>query len=1338
MRGSRRSLLFVVICAAMAIAGTSWAIPAPPVRARVVKTPAATRALEEAGARVVEDYGSFLLVELPDGRQNPAARALGSTLSWLPDDRWIGLRDYPFETKGQRLFSDRAPARLLIDRYPDDRPELFLVQFTGPVRDAWLDDIRRQGGKIIDYVPDYAYVVLIRPSDLERLESQATVSTTAGESPVAWTGIHQPAYRISRDLLGRSGKVEVDLLLLDDDTGRALAERLSGEAEVLHPLRSTPPYLRLRLRLDATRLEKLAHEPGLYWMEEWVEPRPCGEVGALNMAAQAVNGEASGFGDAGVGWLSWLQAKGFDTSTPTSFVVNVTDTGLDKGNRSGNWHQDLYDAAGTTSRVVYVKDWTADAGGANDGTDGDGHGTNCAGVVGGYNNAAGTGTGEVSTKGYHFGLGVAPFVKLGGSKVFNYSGSWNMTGTYAQLEGYAWSQGARISSNSWGASNNSYTTDARSYDILVRDASSDPGNQEMIVLFAAGNDGPAANTVGSPGTAKNVITLGAAENWWPSYNSCGWPSAMQDSPGDDIVYYSSRGPTADGRRKPDVVAIANGWNTIRSQFGGTGCGAPFDTGDGTLYRNFNGTSAATPAAAGAAALLYQWALDNWGSAPSPALMKAMLVATARDLAGGVDCNSSDGTGPVLAAVPNDSQGWGLVDLGRALDGTATVRVDQQQVLAATGDEYSQSIVISDSSKPVRVVLAWTDAPGNPGADPWMNDLDLQVTHGGATYLGNVFSGGQSVTGGSADFRNNLESVFLPAGTTGSIEIVVRAANIAADGVPGNSDTTDQDFALYVYNGTECTAPAAPASLSASAPSDNRIDLQWSAVSGGITGYAIYRARTSGGPYSKIASVGADVSSYADTTVSGGTTYYYVVRSVLDCESTDSVEASAAATGTCTAPPDFSGLSAATSAGQSTCGVSLSWSAAVSQCGGQVTYRIYRSTTSGFTPDSSNIIAAGLSGTSHTDTSGVQQGTTYYYVVRAVDSVGGLVDTNVVERSAAPAGPPSGPTTYSSTDTPRAIPDNYATGITSTRTVTGTGSISDIQLTVDITHTYRGDLKVKLTSPQGTSVTVHNGSGGGADNLQTTYDSQTSPDGPGTMNDFDGEELFGDWSLWVSDNAGYDTGTLQSWSVQVETVGACTAGAAGRPGEVSPAGDAGFVRGTGSAIDLTFTAGVGSSDTTVYRGSASAALTGLEWDAAYCSLGVSGTASFDPGTPAAGALFYFVAVANDGQKEGSYGHASGGGERADANGLSCDYPQILVAPVPVPAPAAPGKVAPGGLSRPRERRLLREPRFPLPGRRPSPSEGRDQGREDRPAPSPARWLGPAVAGGSPQILEDPCP
>ena len=66
---------------------------------------------------------------------------------------------------------------------------------------------------------------------------------------------------------------------------------------------------------------------------------------------------------------------------------------------------------------------------------------------------------------------------------------------------------------------------------------------------------------------------------------------------------------------------------------------------------------------------------------------------------------------------------------------------------------------------MRVTLVWSDAPGpTTGGVALVNDLDLEVTVNGVVYKGNVFSGRNSVTGGSFDRRNTVENVFLPAGT----------------------------------------------------------------------------------------------------------------------------------------------------------------------------------------------------------------------------------------------------------------------------------------------------------------------------------------------------------------------------------------------------------------------------------------------------------------------------------------------------------------------------------------------------------------------------------------------
>jgi len=149
-----------------------------------------------------------------------------------------------------------------------------------------------------------------------------------------------------------------------------------------------------------------------------------------------------------------------------------------------------------------------------------------------------------------------------------------------------------------------------------------------------------------------------------------------------------------------------------------------------------------------------------------------------------------------------------MDLGRAFDATPRLLVDQTEILHATGQTFTLSGSVARADQPFRVTLAWSDAPGTTVGSPWVNNLDLEVSIGGVTYLGNVFSGGASVRGGAADIRNNVESVFLPAGTTGEFTITVRAANLAGDGVPGDDDLTDQDFALIAYNAGDGT-PAAP-------------------------------------------------------------------------------------------------------------------------------------------------------------------------------------------------------------------------------------------------------------------------------------------------------------------------------------------------------------------------------------------------------------------------------------------------------------------------------------------------------------------------------------------------
>jgi hypothetical protein len=124
----------------------------------------------------------------------------------------------------------------------------------------------------------------------------------------------------------------------------------------------------------------------------------------------------------------------------------------------------------------------------------------------------------------------------------------------------------------------------------------------------------------------------------------------------------------------------------------------------------------------------------------------------------------------------------------------------------------------------------------------------------------------------------------------------------------------------------------------------------------------------------------------------------------------------------------------------------------------------------------------------------------------------------------PPPPPGGAMTHTfNSTTGGAIPDASPTGITSSIEVATAGTINEVKLTTDITHTYRGDLKVTLTHGSVSKV-VFDGEGGTADDLKQTF----------TLTDFANGALQGAWTLKVEDTYAQDTGTLNSWKLEVST------------------------------------------------------------------------------------------------------------------------------------------------------------------------------------------------------------
>jgi hypothetical protein len=171
--------------------------------------------------------------------------------------------------------------------------------------------------------------------------------------------------------------------------------------------------------------------------------------------------------------------------------------------------------------------------------------------------------------------------------------------------------------------------------------------------------------------------------------------------------------------------------------------------------------------------------------PSAALVKATMLNSTKVMTG-------TGTG----AVPNNCQGWGRVLLDDTLFFTGQARTlfvadDPGFAQGAAGQTRTFTVQVA-AGQALRTTLAWTDFPSTPAASVNLNnDLDLQVTGPSGTFLGNVFANSQSVTGGTADRRNNVEQVTLLAPAAGTYTITVRAFNVPSSAQP---------FALVVSGG----------------------------------------------------------------------------------------------------------------------------------------------------------------------------------------------------------------------------------------------------------------------------------------------------------------------------------------------------------------------------------------------------------------------------------------------------------------------------------------------------------------------------------------------------------
>jgi hypothetical protein len=729
-------------------------------------------------SKLIERYDAFVLVEANEEARRQIARRFPIEDISAQYQMNLGGRAVKTRTARPSAAAGRPDAGL------SPGPHHYVVQFKGPIKRSWLTAVTATGAKLRSPYGNFGYVVWARESSLAKIRALKSVRWV-GHLPhrdrIA-PGLVAPApgQPVLRRRIVRSGVYTIDLFDAGD-TGRILrASRVLG-FRVLSKDAKAGLIMVESVASDAARrkqLQALSAVHGVRYLRERVLARTCNDI------ATGIMGNA----------FAAVIPAGLKL-TGNGETVAVCDTGLDTGSPA-DIHPDF------AGRIVAIKsypitpDWNSlitNPGGDDGPADLDsGHGTHVAGSILGDGTASAGGPAVIRGHGHKAKL---VFQAIEQEMKWRPNAPPRFTSKRYLLAGiptnlsplfqFAYSQGARIHSNSWGGGDpGAYDSQCRQFDAFVW------SHKDFCFVIAAGNDGSDEDADGrinpmsvtSPGTAKNCITVGACENLRPGFNAekygSWWPTSFPVAPfatdpmannADQLVAFSSRGPTADGRIKPDVVAPGTFILSTRSTRLAPNNFAWGAYPPNKKYFHMGGTSMATPLTSGALAVLREFLRTKRAIAsPSAALLKALLIAGAQRL---------PGTAPA-GTLGDHHQGYGRVNLDGALKRPlATI----EGAGLATGQQATHTIVVPTASNTFRIVLAYSDFPG----PALVNNLNLIVADpAGRRYIGN-----QSPAAGNAltlDTTNNVEVIHASNAKKGNWTVNVVGSNVSSG---------PQDYAL---------------------------------------------------------------------------------------------------------------------------------------------------------------------------------------------------------------------------------------------------------------------------------------------------------------------------------------------------------------------------------------------------------------------------------------------------------------------------------------------------------------------------------------------------------------
>jgi hypothetical protein len=517
--------------------------------------------------------------------------------------------DTPLLYLHRGTFDARRGAPPLMNGLGEPAAEKYaIIQLRGPVFPADRQALLKTGVQLLEYVPDYAFLVqgtapqLAAAARLPQVYARVPFTLADKLAPDLLRALNQGKSEVGRvSVVGwqrETSQVGLDLRRLPFDVGASL----------------TPGQLRQVAALDSVR-----------WIETAGQPRLLNDVARTIMGVDEVWQASSLYGQ--------------------GQIIGITDSGLDTGDQ-GTLSPDFAGRVVATIPLLAGGDWA----------DQHGHGTHVAGSAAGA--GVQSGADPVGSDYINSFAGVAPKAQLA-IQAFEADELGNIIGLpadYYDLFNQMYGTGARLHSNSWGDRTGGtdeapeyggYVDNTRLTDQFVWD------HPDMTIFVAAGNAGadgvPGAlgfctggdgvvdpDSLLSPGTAKNVITVGASESLrnasgplagypWLLVSFCFSTQPLADDPiadnSDGMAAFSSRGPTDDGRIKPDLVTPGVGIISNHSQVpGASELWGAYDA----YYSYSGGTSMATPLTAGMGAVVRQWLQQQGAATPSAALVKGTV------------------------------------------------------------------------------------------------------------------------------------------------------------------------------------------------------------------------------------------------------------------------------------------------------------------------------------------------------------------------------------------------------------------------------------------------------------------------------------------------------------------------------------------------------------------------------------------------------------------------------------------------------------------------------------------------------------------------------------------